>query len=187
MSIITPYDSSQTAALFGCVSSGDMKALEEALKKGADPDASPILHAGDTILEFACRELNAVAVRLLLEKGANPNLGSFKPLCRAAASKDIVVLLLQHGADVNSKNENGHIYQGGGCPLHCAAMCGYADSAEILVAAGADKTARNQHNQTPLEVAKQQLEYLQTNGFGNPPDVELDIQHQLNRIITLLS
>lgn len=59
----------------------------------------------------------------------------------------IVQILLDAGADVHAKNENGHW---GDTPLHAAAHGNQAAAARALIAAGADVHAKDSFGQTPL-------------------------------------
>jgi len=51
-------------------------------------------------------------------------------------------------ADVNDHNDNEHW---GTTPFHAAAHANQKKVAEVLLAHGADVTAKNRHNRTPLQ------------------------------------
>lgn len=59
----------------------------------------------------------------------------------------VVVVLLNAGADVNARNNNGHW---GTTPLHAAAHANQAAIAELLIKHGADVNAPDLNGQTPL-------------------------------------
>lgn len=61
--------------------------------------------------------------------------------------KEVVVLLLNSGADVNAENNNDHW---GTTPLHAAAHGNQKAIAELLIARGADIHATNLNGRTPL-------------------------------------
>jgi ankyrin repeat protein len=61
--------------------------------------------------------------------------------------KNVVEVLLAHGADVNAHNSNDHW---GTTPLHAAAHGNQRAIAELLIASGADIHARNLNGRTPL-------------------------------------
>ena len=71
------------------------------------------------------------------------------PLHIAAADgrKEVVELLLAHGADVNARNGNGHT------PLSSTAYPGCRDVAELLLTHGADVNAKDDVGETPLHNA----------------------------------
>lgn len=56
---------------------------------------------------------------------------------------EVVKLLIEHGADLNVRQEDG------GTPLHIAVTLGRAEIAELLIKKGADVTAKNRGGQTP--------------------------------------
>jgi uncharacterized protein len=96
------------------------------------------------------------AVRLLLERGADPNAPAANatrvaPLHSAAAGGDheSVRLLLAAGADPNARQ------RGGFAPLHAAAAAGDRELAELLVQHGADPAARTDEGRTPEELASE--------------------------------
>ena len=95
-------------------------------------------------------------VKLLLDKGANPNIASnnqFKvaPIHSACAisNYEIAKLLIQHGADVDAKQMQGNT------PLHSAAHNGQTTLATLLLDNGADINARNDKGETPLFMANE--------------------------------
>lgn len=61
---------------------------------------------------------------------------------------DDIVVLVSHGADVNSSGDLGHT------PLHYAAMSGQAAAVERLLDLGADTSLKNEFSETPLQVAE---------------------------------
>ncbi|MDO9037753.1 MAG: ankyrin repeat domain-containing protein, partial [Lutibacter sp.] len=95
-------------------------------------------------------------VKLLLDKGANPNIASnnqFKvaPIHSACAISnfDITELLIKHRADVNAKQMQGFT------PLHSAAYNGQTNLSKLLIDNGADINAKMDNGQTPLSVANE--------------------------------
>ena len=94
------------------------------------------------------------AVKLLLEAGADPNYcthDDFQSLITLAAynsSNEIIELLIEHGCDVNKKNDRGYI------AIHFAALQGRTDTVKILLRAGSkfDPQTEDTKN-TPLAFA----------------------------------
>jgi ankyrin repeat protein len=68
-----------------------------------------------------------------------------------ALSKDAAVtrLLIERGADVNAAQTAGYR------PLHQAAVTGRDDLVQMLLDAGADKTARCDREKTPADYARE--------------------------------
>ena len=90
-------------------------------------------------------------VKLLVSRGANVNGGLFQPTIHAGIrswSTEIVEFLIQHGADVNAKDEWGRGYT----PLQRAALTGQTEMVKLLLAAGADINARDDNGQTALHL-----------------------------------
>lgn len=95
-------------------------------------------------------------VKLLLNKGANPNIAAnnqFKvaPIHSACAisNYDITDLLIKHGADVNAKQMQGVT------PLHSAAHNGQTKLAKLLIDSGAYINSKMDNGQTPLFMAEE--------------------------------
>ena len=97
-------------------------------------------------------------VKKLLELGANPNYpdaGGFPSLFAALDSKqpdrcDRLTMLLNYGADIQQRGVNDYT------PLHHAAMRNDGEAVSLLLARGADPTARTRidHYATALEEAE---------------------------------
>lgn len=112
---------------------------------------------GFTALGLAAFFGREEVVKFLLELGADaklPSRNSFRvsPLHSAVAAKDfgIAQRLLDHGADVNARQ------QGGFTPLHAAAQHGDLAMAELLLSHGADRSARTDDGKTPYAIAQEQ-------------------------------
>jgi len=95
-------------------------------------------------------------VKLLLDKGANPNIASnnqFKvaPIHSACAIShfDITELLIRYHADVNAKQMQGVT------PLHSAAHNGQTKLSKLLIDNCADINAKMDNGQTPLFMANE--------------------------------
>jgi uncharacterized protein len=109
---------------------------------------------GFTPLGLASFFKHEALAEFLLKGGANPSLpsnNSFRvaPLHSAAASKNIAIarLLLDHGADVNAKQQENIT------PLHSAAHNGHVEMVKLLLDRGADRTAKTNAGKTPYDFA----------------------------------
>ena len=96
------------------------------------------------------------AVRLLLERGADPNAPAVNdtmvaPLHSAAASGDreSVRLLLAAGADPNARQ------RGGFAPLHAAAAAGDRELVEMMLDNHADRAVETDDGRTPAVLARE--------------------------------
>jgi len=99
--------------------------------------------------EAACYSIEMV--KLLVAKGANVN-GGRQPTIHAgirSGYREIVEFLIQHGADVNAKDQWGRGYT----PLQRAAIRGKPELVKLLLEAGADISFKNNKGQTALHVS----------------------------------
>ena len=157
----------------------NMRELVKALlSRGADPNAqlwatriqggggARVSMAGATPLLLASTAADVPLVRLLLDNGADPQLGSEKgmtPLMGAAglahkmdrvSQKEyddalvVAKLLVEEGADVNTVGENGWT------ALHGAAYVGAVDILQFLVDSGATLDLIDVFLQTPWSIAE---------------------------------
>ena len=137
---------------------------------GNDRGLDGLLTTGATPLLRAAKALDAPAIRLLLENGANLSLANNRgvtPLMAAAGlgsvdadtrgfyltddvqqrSIESLTLLLKAGGDINAKDARGLT------PLHEAARWGWNDVVQFLVTNGADLNAKDSRGNTPVESA----------------------------------
>ena len=101
--------------LSGAAFAGDVAAMKQALTEGADPNTKDP-RSGNTLLATAAL------------------MGHTK----------IVVLLLEHGADVNARSRDD------GTALHAAAFLGRTEIVKLLLEEGADTTLRNNMGGTAM-------------------------------------
>jgi ankyrin repeat protein len=138
-------------ALTGAAKNGDRAVAEDALRRGADPNAEI---DGWTPLFWAAQEGHTEIVDLLLDAGANVNFadsGGFTPLNQAVGEShlDTVEHLLLRGADIAHRCASA-----GGCTvLHIAAAYGRLECIRLLLRYGADPQARRDDGQTPYDTA----------------------------------
>lgn len=93
--------------LFYAAETGQLDLAREFLDKGANPDYAEL---GRTALATVVFKDHVEAARLLLERGANPNLKSedgLTPLMQAK-SGEMVKLLAEHRANPKACDDDGH-------------------------------------------------------------------------------
>jgi ankyrin repeat protein len=138
---------------------GDLDAVKAALGDPPDfPNCRGPRGMGENVLEYAIYHSPLAFVRKLLDLGANPNYGDhagFPSLIAALSAdrpdrQDLLKLLLDHGADVSQRGVNDYT------PLHYAAATNDVPAIELLLARGADPSARTNVDDyaTPLEEAE---------------------------------
>jgi ankyrin repeat protein len=141
------------------VADGDLAALRRELEPfGGFPNRSVDAAMGLPLV-YAVYHGPLQLIRALLDAGADPD-GSdgdgFPPLIAALSPPDrddvadLLILLLDHGADRGQRGVNDYT------PLHCAAASGHPALVELLLERGADPNAstRIDDAETPLEVAE---------------------------------
>lgn len=135
---------------------GDAELTEFLLESGADVSRYCHQDSDRTVLHSAVRSWSAAIVKMLLQAGAeidarDRSMGAGTPLIWAAGwfyrNTDILVTLLQHGADVNAKDSNDTT------ALTWAVAFGQYDNCKVLIEHGADVNAKNRQGVTPLFVA----------------------------------
>jgi len=140
----------------------DLGEIKRLLDKGANPNT--IDEKGWRVLSQAANLPSTDVVQLLLTAGANVNAtdkDGTTPLMHAACAdrrfKETVEayrlrnlnVLLQNGADVNTKNNRGL------SALHYAARLGVPSVNKLLLEAGANPTAKTNDGKTPADMAKE--------------------------------
>lgn len=111
---------------------------------------------GYTALHLAAFFGHREVARLLLNNGADSEAISnndmeARPLHSAAAAEDTsaAFLLIDHGAEVNSRQH------GGWTPLHAAAQNGDIELISALISAGAEVDAVDDQGLTPADLARE--------------------------------
>ncbi|TRX00805.1 ankyrin repeat domain-containing protein [Flavobacterium gawalongense] len=145
----------QKLDIFEAVSIGDTETVSQLLDKNPEL-LNSFSSDGFTALGLASFFGHLSLVKLLLDKGANPNIASnnqFKvaPIHSACAIShfDIAELLIKHGADVNARQMQDVT------PLHSAAHNGQTKISKLLIDNGADINSKMGNGQTPLFMANE--------------------------------
>lgn len=146
----------------------------------APPGSSPFHTASDS----DCIEL----VRMLADKGANPNLlrkDGHTPFTVAVKSTDVAVVkeIVTHGADLNARyNPTDHfadpvkpisLPRGNQTVMHIAAGAAAAEVIEYLYSLGVTLDAKNSRGETPLDLADELERYHEAaarEGAEDKPD-----------------
>jgi len=121
---------------FYCTSKTLKPFLEKGFAQGVDINSQD--NEGYTFLSYSYHNSLVDLVQFLLEKGANPNLNNLlhklasAPILLFPESNAMVKLLLQYGALVDLKRENGWI------PIQAATRAGNIEIAKLLIQNGAD-------------------------------------------------
>ena len=137
------------------------------LANGANPDQQTNEN-GASVLAGLCYVNQVECVKLILEYGANPNLGRVEsgetPLHHALsnnASIEIIQLLIDHKADVNARTKpDTHSFNFYGdtrtceeSPLHRAAAYAPSEIIKLLLQSGADPHGKDANGDQPHQWA----------------------------------
>ena len=142
-------------SLFFASGSGALKVVNLLLRYGAqvnfirdDVRAKFDLEA-DTALGIACKNGHLPVAKVLIENGANPDVGANPAMHAAAlANKPIMVdLFLQKGVNVNARDSRKRT------ALHCAVFCASVDVIQALLDARCDLDLTDNNGCTALHNA----------------------------------
>lgn len=139
------------AALSGLNSSADQEKLSMIATlladSGADLDAHPKIgpYPDIAVLHFAAWGKNLAVAKVLLARGANPNLGF--PNCLWREPGALGDLFVQHGADVNGLESSGQPL------LHSRVHWNLTSVVRWLLEKGSDPNLRDSHGNTALHEA----------------------------------
>jgi ankyrin repeat protein len=140
------------------VRSGDEQMVQFLISLGADPNAHRSI-GGQTALELAAYGASMPIIEALVEAGAN--LKGRSALVKAAGEgrTDVVVYLLDRGADINEIPDNENIndnYRANGLmnALCQAAWKGQANVVRLLLGRGADAEIKDTKGRSALELAR---------------------------------
>ncbi len=155
----TPQPESEAEQLAEAIAGRDAAATEQLLQAGADPNTGDA--SGDPLLRLAILDGSVDIVELLIEYGADVNAldsrgDALLPQAARSGQLEAVQLLLDAGADVHGRLTANDYDSGGvdGTALYHAALEGYDEIAELLIAHGADvNLGESWVNETPLHVA----------------------------------
>jgi ankyrin repeat protein len=141
---------------------------------GSDILISRLGRHAESLMHQAVHHENIEVIKRFLKHNVNVNAKNINgdyyedtPLHIATrkGNKEIVELLIAHGADINMPNYDDNT------PLHIATMGGNIEIVELLIARGADINLPNYDEDTPLHIATRK---------GNKEIVELLIAHHAN-------
>ncbi|XP_071597959.1 kinase D-interacting substrate of 220 kDa isoform X3 [Heliangelus exortis] len=144
-------DADNWTALISAAKEGHAAIVAELLNYNVNLEHRDL--GGWTALMWASYKGRTEVARMLLEKGANPNITGMQysvyPIIWAAGRghSDIVHLLLQHGAKVNCSDKYGTT------PLVWAARKGHLECVKYLLQMGADVDQEGANSMTALIVA----------------------------------
>lgn len=140
--------------LLSAVNYRDLARVERLLRENSELDVNyQTPRTGETALMNAVSTGDTRLVRLLIEHGADPSLGSFEqqtPLFLAAyhGNVDMAALLVDAGANVNVAETRY-----GFTALISAAKAGHGQMVRLLLEAGADSNARTGDGRSAKDLA----------------------------------
>lgn len=139
-------------ALMEAVKANDLSRLQQVLHGSVNTEEPD--EQGFTPLLWAAREGRASMVRLLLERGADPNHNDQWMHANAGhkaafwGRAEVMALLVSHGLDVNARGGyNGYT------ALHDAVARGHVDVVRVLIRAKARTDIRGHDGKCPIDLA----------------------------------
>jgi ankyrin repeat protein len=151
----TDRQSKASRELMSLVKENKVSAVEKILRQIGKAVLSESDEQGFTPLLWASREGFTDLVKLLVEKGADPNqndqwMGANSGHKAAYWGRtDVMKILVGHGLELNARGAyNGYT------PLHDAVSGGHFDTAKVLIEAGADTTIKGHDGKTAFDIAK---------------------------------
>jgi len=165
------YYGGKRTKLMDAAKSNNIAEARRLIEAGADVNAiegHEFPRSGYPVLRYAIDSGSIEMVNLLINHGANTNFFTTSPIdtkrthanvrnlpllshaIKVDASKDMLETLIRHGANVNQKPPMGQW-----TPLMVAAYYGRIQAVKLLLAHGADKNAKNKHddNKTAYDYA----------------------------------
>jgi ankyrin repeat protein len=152
-------DSSGTTPLHIAAQRGNTEVATYLIELGAD--VNKVNEHGWTPLKFSLWSEDTSMLELLLEKGATIEIidaecetgcqtyeSSPLHLASRRGAADFMDILIDHGADVNIKNEEFKQ-----TPLHLAAAMGYGDIVTLLIESGCDDSIEDINGKTASDLA----------------------------------
>jgi hypothetical protein len=143
--------------LIDAVWHNDPTRVEELLASGLSVETQDV--AGSTLLLTATEKGQTRITKILLDRGANPNVttdryGHRTPLLWAVSNADVdsIKALLEHGASINTADDFGRT------PLMEAASTTDRDTVKLLIEHGADVNSKAHDGSTALSLATRDRE-----------------------------
>jgi len=136
--------------LLKSIASGRVDILNDYITQNQDVDRE-FARKTTTLLNYAVRNRNFDAVKILIENGANPNKESRgnTPLINAILKRQLLIFhyLIRNGADLNLAAKRGNT------PLITASKNGRLEFVKILIENGAETQIKNNSGLTALDFA----------------------------------